>query len=629
MLETLLDIGEVLRKDNPIDTYRYFIETPNTNNEIGRKVQVWSVSVDEDFNFDIDTAKEIVGNAGRYFTFRFKTFELDPNYRYVCGDIYYSLNKKTDRQKTITYEEYSPYRTSRSKSKSCFENINKKDLQHFLESESEIIKFRESFSQNLEKVENFLYERAMAILEENEGTKESGIVLHFDFAFDNNGRSWFEREKQVEVIKKAVTKIFFDEQNGLFVMNKSLHHGISSHQEDSQFPNFIRSNQFKTRGFTETEAESLFHAFKFVAKESNYGVRIDNLRISILPRGNLNRLTSQAILDFFTNEDKNFSDKKLDEATDAEKSFSKIIKKPSEPLLVKMTENVPESIRQFDLIFVDMSGSAIVDSVELSGVERSFLTHLREKVKNAVDEINAEREKTEVEVSEKFQALTVANSFKHILEIPYSDDKEGYDEKKYQSYLLKTLPKIYSNTYHRDPILLNWLIENTELWIRRANFDKAREHFILTKFDWMFLNKIQIEGEKFMKELLESDSYNIGIKLGELCRPISWKKGSFTATHAGMLTRRISTVQGLLQFILEVEEIMCRNKLATTSRRNLANELVGFVKNLEQKDYDKYFLGFGFFESYFKKLTDEDKTEVDESIEQNNETEENSENQNT
>ena len=213
--------------------------------------------------------------------------------------------------------------------------------------------------------------------------------------------------------------------------------------------------------------------------------------------------------------------------------------------------------------------------------------------------------------------------------IPYSDNSEGYDEKKYQSYLLKTLPKIYSNTYHRDPILLNWFIENTELWIRRADFDKAREHFVLTRFDWLFLNKIQIEGEQFMKELLESDSYNIGIKLGELCRPISWKKGSFTATHAGMLTRRVSTVQGLLQFILEVEEIMCRNKLATSERRSLANELVGFIKNLEQKEYDKYFLGFGFFESYFKKLTEADKIEVDELDEQSDEMEDNFENQNT
>lgn len=647
MLETLLDIGEVLRKEHPIDTYQYFVETPKTNIEDKRKVQVWSVSVDEDFNFDIDDAKEIVGNIGRYFTFRPKTSENDTTYRYVCGDVYYSLKKHQNKQKEITYHEVSAYRTKKqkivsenssendkknkyrtegSKDKSCFEITKIEQMSEFTKGDSEISDFRKSFSSNLEKIENFLYKKALAIIEENESIIEGGVILHFDFQFDNQNRNWFERERQTRPIKKAITNFFFDKQNDLYVLNKSLHHAISSHQEDAQFPEFNKINQFKTRGFTEAETESLFHSLRFVDKYSNQGVRIGNLRISILPRGNLNKLTSQAILDFFTTEETTFSDKNLDEVADAEKSFSKIIKRNSDPLLEKLTENVPESIRQFDLIFVDTSGNAIVDSVELSGVERSFLTHLRDKVKSAVSEINAEREKSEVEVSNSFETITIANSIKHILENPYEDKKRF--QKIYQSCLLKTLPKVYSNTYYRDSILLNWFIENTELWIRNADFDKAKAHFILTKFDWLFLTKIQIEGENFMEELIKSESYNIGIKLGELCRPISWKKGSFTATHAGMLTRRVSTVPGLLQFVLEVNEIMCRNKLATKERRSLANELVGFVKNLEQKDYDKYFLGFGFFESYFKKITDKDKTVVNDLNEQDDETEENSENQN-
>lgn len=660
MLDTLLEIGEVLRKEHPIDTYQYFVETPKTNIDDRRKVQVWLVSVDEDFNFNIDDAKKIVGNAGKYFTFRPKTSENDTTYRYVCGDIYYSLKKKQNKQKEISYYEISAYRTKKkkvvdenspekeeksiyrtegSKDKSCFEITKIRQMTEFTKGDSEIGNFRKTFAINLEKIEDFLYEKALAVIEENEGIIEGGVVLHFDFHFDKHNRNWFERERQIKPIKKAVTNFFFDEQNDLYVMNKSLHHAISSHQEDTQFPEFNKTNQFKTRGFTEDEAESLFHSLRFVDKYSNQGVRIGNLRISILPRinknkiisegGNLNKIISQAVLDFFTNEENTFSDKNLNEVADREKSFSKIIKRNYDPLLEKLTENVPESIRQFDLIFVDASGQAIVDSVELSGVERSFLTHLRDKVKSAVSEINNEREKSEIEVSKEFETITIANSFRHLLEIPYGGEKKGYDEKKYQSYLLKILPKVYSNTYYRDPILLNWLVENTEVWIRNTDFKKAREHFVLTKFDWLFLNKIQIEGENFMKELLESESYNIGIKLGELCRPISWKKGNFTATHAGMLTRRVSTTQGLLQFVLEVNEIMCRNKLATKERRSLANELVGFVKNLEQKDYDKYFLGFGFFESYFKKITEKDKTVVDDLNEQDDETVENSDNQNT
>ena len=642
MLETLLDIGNILRTNNPIDTYQYFVETPKTNLEAKRKVQIWEVSVDKDFDFNIDNAKEIFGNVGKYFTFRPKTSESDTTYRYICGDIYYSLRKQQNKKKEITYHEVSAYRTKRqkvidesssekdsqakyrtegSKPKSCFEITKPEQLFEFTKGVSEIASFRKTFLNNLDEIENFLYEKSFAIIKENVGITEGGVVLHFNFNFDENGSSWHERENQVKPIKRAITSFFFDRQNDLFVMNKSLHHAIGSHQEDSQFPGFSKSQQFKTRGFTEDEAESLFHSVGFVDKYSKYGVRIDNVRISVLPRGNINKLTAQAILDFFYSDANNFSDRKLDEVTDSEKSFSKVIKRNSEPLLEKLTENVPDSIRQFDLIFVDTSGSAIVDSVEISGVERSFLTHLREKIKNSVSEINAEREKSDVKVLEEFETITVANSFKHILEIPYNNEKKGYDEKKYQSYLLKTLPKIYSNTYYRDSILLNWFVGNTEVWVRNMGVDKAREHFILTKFDWSFLNKIQIEGEIYMKELLESDSYNIGIKLGELCRPISWKKGSFTATHAGMLTRRVSTVSGLLQFILEVEEIMCRNKLATSPRRVLANELVSYVKNLEQKDYDKYFLGFGFFESYFKKLTDDDKVVVDDQDELNDEME--------
>lgn len=631
MLNTLLDIGEVLRKENPIDTYRYFVEAPKSNLElkIPRRVQIWSVALDGNFDFDIKTAKEIVGNVGKYYTFRFKTTEADSYFRYVCGDIYYSLKKNEDRKtKVVTYEEFSPYRTKLSKSKSCFENVDSKDLKLFLEGDSEIARFRESFAKRLQEVEDFLYEKAIGIFQEHTDTKEAGVVLHFDFVGDENGRNWFERKNIVEPIKRAITKIFFDEQNGKYILNKSLYHATASHQEDSQFPNFDKSNQYKTRGFSQEEAESLFHAIKFV-KDKEFGFSLKDLKVAILPKtdkkdeNGKTKLTSKLLLDFFNSDTNDFSDKHLDANVEAERNLAKIIRRTPDPILEKTTENVAEEITRFDLIFIDTSAgqsSAFIDSVTLSGVEKSLLSQVRDKVKKAAEKIYDDREKSNIKVEDEFEIITIANAFKHILEIPYDDKKKGYDDKKYQSYLLKTLPKVYSNTYYRDTILLNWLIENAEAWIRGRDYEEARKHFILTRFDWKFLNKIQVEGEKYMSDLTKSNDYNIGVRLGELCRPVGYKKRSFTATHAGMLTRRVSTVEELRRFILEVYEILCRNKLATTERRKAANELLEFIKTLQERDYDKFRLGLGFFESYFKQKTKEDEVEEDdEAVEENEE----------
>jgi hypothetical protein len=619
MLDTLLQIGEVLKIENPVDTYRYFVELPKSNSDLKRKVSVYRVLLNKDFDFTVNSATEIVGNVGTYFRFKFKTSESDSTLKYVCGDIYFSLIKKENKkEKTVSYEENKAYQTGRLKSKSCFENIKKAELELFLSDDSEIGKFRDAFKKNLEEVENFLYEKAIENFENDKDLKESGVILHFDFSFDDKGENWFEREKIVKPIKNAVTRVFFEEQGGKYVLNKSLYHAVGSHQEDSQFPNFTRSNQYKTRAFSKEQAESLFHSIKFV-KDKDFGFNIKDIKIAVLPKGEKKNLTAKLLLDFFNSNSTDFSDKNLDDVVKAEKTFSRILSRRSDPILDKLTENVPQEITHFDLIFIDTSGQAIIDSVELSGIEKSLLSQIRAKVKASLERTYEERQRIGKKTPEDFETITVANAFKHILEIPFDDKKKGYDEKKYQAYLLKTLPKIYSDTYQRDSILLNWFIENVEIWIRRRKYEDAQEHFIFTRFDWMFLNDIQKEGRKYMSDLIGKDDYNIGVKLGDLCRPVSFKKGSFTATHAGMLTRRVSTVEGLQQFVLEVYEILCRNKLATTERRKTANELLEFIKNLQEKDYDKFRLGLGFFESYFKQKQASD--DLDEEQEAENEEE--------
>ena len=100
--------------------------------------------------------------------------------------------------------------------------------------------------------------------------------------------------------------------------------------------------------------------------------------------------------------------------------------------------NVAESITQFDFVFSKKGGSAStpdVDMIELSGIERSFLAELSERVKQIREPLREERDSVFPKRPKQFAFLDIRKSFLNIL------GDVTTDKKKYQSHLFKVLPQ--------------------------------------------------------------------------------------------------------------------------------------------------------------------------------------------
>lgn len=610
MLETILKIGELLRQgddDEPphskIKHHRYFIPAPKSDEKNKRVVKRIAVPVNEDFSFNFEKASPINEDDDALYFFRFKTSEQDSSPpRYVIGDIYYA--RKEDKS------ECGMYRTSdetKNKSKSSFD-FDKDDLRPFLRSDW-IVKFRESFKRQMKDIEAFLA-REIEALEVTESTKERGIFLHFDF----NGKHWYELEG-FEYVIQGIVETFFEGEAQKLTLKKSLYNAISSNQEkaDVQFPNFNRNEQFKTRAFTSHEANNLIYAIRYIG---NPTLRIKSLHLVVLPQGD--KLTRKDLEAFA-------SRKNLDDEAQAERTLAR--KNAPDRLLRAVTDDVPPSVTQFDLVFKDTGGKVAIDAVEISGIEKTFLSELSERVKQCRNDVIDQRSEqfAEAEVPDDFKGIGIEESFRHILDGTVFEWKSNGDahvpqpkklrnESRFQSHLFRVLPQIYAGAYTHDALLLPALVENTEYKIRNGKTNReARDYFNFARFDYFFLTKLQVNGEQTMNELKTSPSYEAGKLLGELARPINFKIGSFSKTHAGMLTRRIADVKSLVALINEISEIMNRHDLATNARRKISSDLMSNVREMTDKDYRKDFFAFGFFESYFKsKVKEDDQTVSDE-----------------
>jgi hypothetical protein len=603
MLETILKIGELLRQSadarvpsDAIKHHRYFVPAPKSDAKSKRIVKKYSIAVGSNLTFDFSGVSEINQDDAALYYFRYKTSESDNQYRYIYGDIYFAVNKDG--------KQCGHYRTSPR----SFLTTKKSDLAPFLKSKL-VENFRAAFAKQADEVERFLLEKASAIVTDD-NTKERGVFLHF--RFEGEKEHWYQRE-ELEAIKQGVIETFFDQRGDRYTMKKSLYNALSSYQEDLQFPNFSRDDQFKTRDFTAAEANALVYAISYA---ENPTLKIKNLNIVVLPQGDeIERKDLEAFA----------SRKNLDEQVQAERTLAR---KATDPLLRAVTDDVPQSVMQFDLIFREAGKNVDVDAVELSGIRKSFLSVLSDRVKHCRNYVIDERAEhlAKANVPDDFESIDIEKSFRHVFDGTIFDYKKTQDdervsqpkklrnERRFHGHLFRVLPQIYAGAYMHDRLLLPALIENTEYKIRNGKTgNEAQDYFNFARFDYFFLTKLQVNGEQTMNELNSSPSYEAGKLLGELARPINFKIGSFSKTHVGMLTRRIANVNSLVALINEISEIMSRHDLATSPRRKISSDLMSKVREMTDKDYSKNFFAFGFFESYFKpKMKEDDQTTNDE-----------------
>jgi hypothetical protein len=149
--------------------------------------------------------------------------------------------------------------------------------------------------------------------------------------------------------------------------------------------------------------------------------------------------------------------------------------------------------------------------------------------------------------------------------------------------------------YHIDDVLINYFVSNVEFSIRVGD-----QKYEFLKFDLEFLLGIQNNKINKYMEIINSDSYAIGLLLGSLAKNLSKEINSFEKNYVGNLTRRIVSIEDFIKLKNDIEQKLImhdKSRYTATVSYDLAQKIKEF-----KSQYDKEECAFGFFESYFKPL---------------------------
>lgn len=416
---------------------------------------------------------------------------------------------------------------------------------------------------------------------------DSNVFLHFDFA----GRHWYEQESAMQATDQQFVSKFANAfaENGYkgAVLMKYLYKTMGSPESSLQIPNFSASNQHRLRLLSEEELMNLFYAIE-MAKTPKFRPRFTDMKVIVLPRGE--NMSAEDVTRFMQGA------QSLEEESEQEKEFKGGLRdgeeQPIDDLLDSIFRDTTDRIVEFDLVFSEAdSRGQDADLVELSGVSRSFLERIRKRIGRIRREVEGEYQE---KMGHELENLSIYRAFRGLL------SGVGQDEPRYQRHLYRMLPKIYTETYYEDPLLLPALIEQTEAAVRS---DKEA-YFEFNRLDhyFRFLARIQnSQGDNLMR-IVESPSYKMGRPLGVMARPLNWDIKSFEKNYVGNLRRRIATLDDLIEFKNEIEEMLVRHERAYRSEvQEAREELHALLASQDQNDrLDKNHCAFGFFRGYFK-----------------------------
>lgn len=493
--------------------------------------------------------------------------------KYQCG-ILEHLDLKRNGKTTAFIEFLSNEKELRRlTAKKVFSTIKqgrgaKKTFKNILDIEEPQWSHIESTEEQIEKLINY---------------STGDLFLHFDFS----GKHWYEFADEFNIINSKMIDDFAEKSsqaNG-YILRKSLYKTLSSAEKDLQFPYFYAQSRYRSKLFRNMEEISdLLYAVDY-SNTALLTVPYTGIKIIVLPRGK--NLTPKHY-ERFNPRANSLKDEQEQETIIGQEN----IQTTQEQLFAPLIENVAEDIIQFDLIFSKQGGKTApdVDMVELSGVEKSHLRELSQRINKIKRTLYDKRQN---EIKAELKPFSITWSFLNIL----GDSTSGM--KKYQSHLYKVLPQIYTGTYYNDAILLPALIEKTE-----ANIRASKAGFNLLKYDFYFLTDIQNipEGGKHMK-IKNSQSYRLGILLGRLAQNFAGQNSpikSFEKSYVGTLSRRITTLADLMKFKTFIEEKIVIHEKNYDNNRSTSLELTQAIKDFPNSErYDKNECAFGFFESYF------------------------------
>ena len=643
-LETVLQIGKVLRNsENSLKYFKYVEPCPKDKD--GNWPICITIPVKEDFSFDWEGMK-VTPEKDRenLYYLKFKTSDADGFVKYIFGDIFYSKTAKIKNDGTIEKGEGGYYRlenpnhtqagfrpSSFNRGNADYEDIVKDDKKGLA-----IKAFRELLKGDLKSIESILnylpaitdyletetltnilteinnteklydsivfrnynqYKKKLNIAELSElgetdrkqlfDLSNYSVFIHFEFP---ENKHWYQFSDDLSLITGKILSEFVENSAKGQVLKKTLYKTLCSgdSKNDIQFPKFTNHNKHKAKSFSNDDLQDLFYAIDYTGKGKQ--ITGTDIKLIVLPCGNN-----------LTTEDYETFSRKRDE--------SRIVKannndNQSDILFDFSTEN-NEKITSFDLIFCKMGGkNPDVDLIEISGIEKSKLRLIMERINKIATEIEMER-KEFIKTSKDLFPLKIDYSFRSILGNPQYDEKKKrvsfVANPKYQSHLLKILPLIYTEAYFKDDVLLSAFIQNVEFSIRSGD---PKYNFL--KYDLKFLLSIQNNNSKTNKymETVESKSYQIGLRIGKLSKPLKKAINSFEKRYVGLLSRHIMTKDDCERFVKEINEMLVRQGKVWGQ---LSSEAIEELVALSVGEYDREKFAICFLEGYFKYEVNDDK----------------------
>lgn len=644
MLQTALQIGKALRNSPESLKYHRFVKPCPSDNK-KKKIFRLCIPVLASGEFDIQNAHEIDDEnlMKKLFYLTFKTSSSDSLVKYIFGDIYYFYSNGKEGG---YYRLDNPDNKSKAFQCSSFERgvEDAKSMEEMYEGNTKktflsgISVFREEFQKRKNTIETILKypgacweclknkESTLIELLQNEQhlkemnaqygfarlqnqNKKSGlekkileeewsqiiekpeyishlnsivgveVFIHFDFS----GKHWYELESDFAVINEKMLEDFrcFNDVHRGYVLSKSLYKTISSPEKDYQFPGFQPQNNYRTMLFSkkgnEDEILDLFYAIDYISQATLRPQGTD-LKISVLPNGQ--NLQAKDYEKFRANKDIESREKDIELQNIVHDSLFDDFG----------DEEMIKNVVQFDFIFTreGKSSTPDVDLIEVSGLDKSFLLLIVKRIRQIKHQLIKKRNK---ELSSK----KLTEDYLDIIDCFFKIFDGKRSKSTYEGHMVRVLPKIYSGTYYRDPLLLPKLIETAQYQIRNGQpfFNYLKYNFYLL----MNIQNTQQQGENLMK-IQNSPSYQMGILLGKMAQPLRSAINSFEKNYVGNLSRRLVTISDLVRLKTYIDEkLVIHNKAYPQIReasRSLTQQINSFVGT-----YNKDECAFGFFESYF------------------------------
>jgi len=431
-----------------------------------------------------------------------------------------------------------------------------------------IQKFRNEFRKNLVIIENLL-------------KAQNSIVLHFNF----DGKRWLDMPGIIDIIDNILIINLIPEhvESEKVVLDKYLYKTLGG-----VTPGFSEDNKYKNKLFTRDEIKSLMYAGKAT---ENPILRLGSIGIIALPHSE--KLSPESVINFFER-NKSFPDNIDEEINKEDSVIDAIDNEDFDPFFADFVNNDFDDTVKFDIVFTNIPASpsgVYVDLIEVSDVEKSLLKYINKNIREKAREIENMANCEFPNMKSTFH-FYIGSSFKNI----FGDATK--EKKRFQSHLMKVLPKIYADNYYEDPMLLPAFIDKAEYNIREGG-----QNFTTLKYDLYFLMNIQ-KNNPLMK-ITESKSYALGKNLGIMARQFAaWREDcpikSFEKSYVGNLSRRISSIEELVKFASFINEKLVMHGRLYPEVENAYEELVKTLENFENEKYNKYNCALGFFTSYYE-----------------------------